>query len=113
MTNLELQKTFQELLRVNDNIFDIFSSLGKIEKEYKTTTFYKATKKDIYEAFSLYMQSVGQIEYIIALFKNVNDDDLVSILDKIAEGLSMESIMNTMEEDNKELFKQLLPFVQQ
>ena len=114
MTNLELQQQFQNELREDKTIFDIYLSLEKIKPLYKTTPFYMATKKTIQESFVFYMQTLGSIDYLIGLFKNLdeNSESTNNIVNKITEGLSMDGILNMMDDNNKELFKELLPFVQ-
>lgn len=112
MTNKDLQNLFQNILADNSNIFDIYIQLDKFNKRYQMSDFYQTTKLNIFKAFEFYMSTVGSVEYTIGLFKNLKDKDMLDILDVITERLSIESILNTMEDDNKKLFMDLLPFIQ-
>lgn len=111
MTNKELQELFREITTTNNNIFDIYLALETIKDKYKISDFYKATKLSLIKAYEFYMHTLGSVEYFIGLFKNITDKELVDILDIITKNLSIESIMETMNEHDKKLFTELLPFI--
>lgn len=113
MTNIELQKLFQSIMLENDNIFDVYIKLKDYNKDYKTTIFYNSTKFTIYQAFDLYMKGIGQIDYIISLFKNIDIEQTMDIMDRIADNLSLESTFNQLSDENKELLNNILPFINQ
>lgn len=111
MMNKELQKLFQEIMLKFDNIFDVYLELKKYNNKYKQTTFYRNTKFTIYQAFDLYMKGIGQIDYIISLFKNVDDNQILDVFERISDSLSLESTLNQLSDNNKELLNNLLPFI--
>lgn len=111
MTNKELQELFRQITTTNNNIFDIYMALDVIKDKYKTSDFYKTTKLSILKAYEFYMQTIGNIEYLIGLFRNVTDKELIDILDVITKNLSIESLIDTMDDNNKKLFMELLPFI--
>ena len=113
MTNTELQKLFQSIMLEHDNIFDAYLELPKYVKNYKQTTFYSKTKFTIYQAFELYLRGIGQIDYMVSLFKNIDMEETLNIMDRIADNLSLESTMNQLSDDNKELLNNILPFINQ
>lgn len=112
MTNKELQNLFENVVKVTDNIFDVYIYLKDKNDVYKKTQFYLSTKKSIYEAFELYMRTIGGIKYVINLFKNINNSELLNILDVITEELDIEKALNSMTPENKELFNQLYPLIE-
>ena len=111
MTNKELQEQFRQITLKYDNIFDVYMSLNQYIKEYKTTPYYQTTKQTIYEAFDLYMRGIGFVDYMLSLLKHFDDKDFINLLNRITETFSIDGILNTMEDKNKELFNNLLPFV--
>lgn len=111
MNNKELQELFQSLMLETDNIFDVYINLKEHISSYKETNFYKITKFTIYEAFDLYMKGIGGIDYIISLFKNMDEEAMINIMDRISESLSLESTMNQLSDNDKELLNNLLPFI--
>ena len=113
MNNTELQKLFQSIMLENDNIFDVYIKLKDYNKDYKTTSFYNSTKFTIYQAFDLYMKGIGQIDYIISLFKNADEMAILDVFDRISNSLNLDSVMDQMTSENKELLNNLLPFINQ
>ena len=111
MTNQELQNMFMETMLNNTNIFDIYLELNSKQKEYQSTAFYKATKLPLIEAFRIYFNSIGQIDYLLSAFKNFDIDNMPEIQAHITKALSFDSIMDTMSPSNKELFTALLPYI--
>lgn len=112
MTNQELQELFRQITLQYDNIFDVYMSLNKYNKEYKTTPYYQTTKQTIYEAFDLYMRGIGFVDYMIALFKNASEEDIINVFDRISETMDLEVMMNQWSPENKELLNNLLPFIE-
>lgn len=108
MTNEELQKLFNSLTTTNNNIFDIYIELEKLKNDYKNSDFYKETKMSIIKAYEFYFSTVGRIDYLLGLFKNIKFSELTDIMDIIANNLNLESLTNDMSKENKELFTQLL-----
>lgn len=111
MTNNELQELFRQITLEYKNIFDVYMSLDKHITNYKTTPYYKATKKSIYDAFDLYMRGIGFIDYAAALFKNADENDLINIFERLSETMDIESMMDQWSPENKELLNNLLPFI--
>lgn len=112
MTNNELQELFRQITLEYKNIFDVYMSLDKHITNYKTTPYYKTTKQSIYEAFDLYMRGIGFVDYMIALFKNASEEDIINVFDRISETMDLESMMNQWSPENKELLNNLLPFIE-
>lgn len=113
MTNQELQSLFSKMLKVHNNIFDIYMALEDFKADYKQSAFYNSTKKTIYEAFQFFMSTIGGVEYVINLFKNVDDREFVNILDIIAEHLSIEEVLSDLNDTDKQLFSQFLNYLPQ
>ena len=111
MTNQELQNLFQSIMLKHTNIFDVYIELKEHNDTYKTTEFYKQTKKSIFDAYELYLRGIGGIDYLITLLKNMDDSELINIGDRIAESLSLDATFNTLSDSNKELLNNLLPFL--
>jgi hypothetical protein len=111
MNNTELQKLFENIVKVTDNIFDAYIYLKDRNDDYKKTDFYRITKKSIYEAFELYMRTIGGIKYTINLFKNIDNKELLNIIDVLSEEFNLENQINQMTPENKELFKQMYPYI--
>lgn len=109
MTNKQLQDKFVEINLKHDNIFDKYLALQEIDKDYKTSDFYKATHKSVSSAFELYLQYVGKFDSILSILQD--DEAITRLLNKVVEVFDMNNVLNTMDEDNKELFKQFLPYL--
>ena len=109
MTNQELQKVFENINLHNDNIFDKYIEVEKIDKDYKTTSFYKQTKKTVFEAYELYNSHEGRIDSLLQLLDN--DYQLEKLFAKIINVFDVENYMNSFSKENKELMKELLPFI--
>ena len=112
MTNKELQNSFRVLIHESESLFDIYMVLEDLNKDFKTTPFYKKTKKTIYEAFELYLRGIGQIDYIAHLLSATDIDDMNSAINIIAESLNFDNILNTMSAEDKEIMLKVLPFLQ-
>jgi hypothetical protein len=109
MTNQQLQKKFEDINLHNDNIFDKYMEVEKIDKDYKTTPFYKQTKKTVFEAYELYNSHEGKVDSLLQLLDN--DYQLEKLFAKIINVFDMENYMNTFSKENKDLMKELLPFI--
>lgn len=113
MTNQELKNRFINITINNDNIFDIYCSLSTIEKDYRTTDFYKIFKKSIYEAYDLYSNNEGKVDRIIHFLNDTNEGNgMDRLILKLGEVFDLDKVMNEMEGDNRELFKQVLGTLQ-
>ena len=55
MTNIQLQIEFNRISNIKD-CFDFYLELKKLNKEYKTTPFYKNTRMQIKDAYTLFMK---------------------------------------------------------
>ena len=111
MTNQELQHAFENINLHNDNIFDKYMEVEQLDKDYKTTSFYKQTKKTVFEAYELYNSHEGRIDSLVQLLDN--DYQLEKLFAKIIKVFDMENYMNSFSKENKELMKELLPFINQ
>lgn len=111
MNNKELQELFQSLMLENDNIFDVYINLKESISSYKETSFYKATKFTIYEAFDLYMRGIGGVDYVLGLFKNIDSNKYFNIINKLSESLNLDGIVDVLSQDNKELFLKSLEYL--
>lgn len=109
MTNQQLQQAFENINLHNDNIFDKYMEVEKLDKDYKTTSFYKQTKKSVLEAYELYNSHEGRIDSLVQLLDN--DYQLEKLFAKIISVFDMENYMNSFSKENKELMKELLPFI--
>lgn len=109
MTNQELQQAFENINLHNDNIFDKYMEVEKIDKEYKTTSFYKQTKKTVFEAYELYNSHEGKVDSLIQLLDN--DYQIEKLLQKIISVFDLENYLNTFSPENKKLMQELLPYI--
>lgn len=80
MNNIELEKKIKELLGI-ENYFDLVLAIKDFEKEYKTTDFFKVTKRPL-EA----VVKEAKIHYALQL------NDLADKLQKVLDNLSLESV---------------------
>lgn len=109
MTNQELQHAFENINLHNDNIFDKYMEVEQLDKDYKTTSFYKQTKKTVFEAYELYNSHEGKIDSLIQLLDN--DYQLEKLFSKVINVFDLENYMNSFSKENKDLMKELLPFI--
>lgn len=109
MTNQELQQAFENINLHNDNIFDKYMEVEQLDKEYKTTSFHKQTKKTVFEAYELYNAHEGKVDSLIQLLDN--DYQLEKLFSKIVNLFDIENYMNSFSKENKDLMKELLPFI--
>lgn len=109
MTNQELQHAFENINLHNDNIFDKYMEVEQLDKDYKTTSFYKQTKKTVFEAYELYNSHEGKIDSLVQLLDN--DYQLEKLFSKVINVFDLENYMNSFSKENKDLMKELLPFI--
>lgn len=110
MTNSQLQNQFELINLQNDNIFDKYIAVKNLTADYKTTEFYKQTHKTVFEAYELYNSHEGKVDSFIQLLDN--DYQLEKLFRKIIEVFNIDNFMNTLSSENKDLMKELLPFIQ-
>jgi len=74
MTNKELNEKFREITLMNDNVFDRYCQVIKLEGEYETTPFAEQTDKDVEEAYALYIKEQGLLDTLLSMFTNPDLD---------------------------------------
>jgi hypothetical protein len=106
MTNKELFYNFQIIENENDNIFDKYCALAKLEEEYKTTEFAKQFGDiTIIEAYNLYIKDTTSIGTLLRDFKNV---DLPNIFTMITDKLDVSKTFENIDPNTADLMKTLL-----
>ena len=108
MDNVELEAKILEIIK-EDNYFEMIIKAAAFEKEYKTSDFYKKTKKPLAEViketkiyYALQFKDIGnKIQKMISTLDLSNLDDL---LDKMSNVFSTE---NEDIKDTLEVFKNL------
>ena len=106
MTNKELFYNFQIIENENDNIFDKYCALAKLEEEYKTTEFAKQFGDiTIIEAYNLYIKDTTSIGTLLREFKNV---DLPNIFTTITDKLDISNMLENINGETAELLKMML-----
>lgn len=106
MTNKELFYNFQKIEYENDNIFDKYCALAKLEKEYQTTEFSQAFGNiTIIEAYNLYIKDSTSIGSLLREFKNV---DLPNMLGTITDKLSVQPLLENLDGSTADLLKMIL-----
>ena len=111
MTNEELQNKFRELTLESNNIFDLYCKLESLISDYKTTRFFKITKKDIYEAYNIYNSSEGKIDKFAAILSNTSDGRFEEILQSIISALDFNNVADTLTDENKKLLTEIFPYL--
>ena len=108
MNNVELEQKVQELIRI-ENYFDFVLAVKKFKKEYKTSDFYKATKKPlgkmIKEArmyYALQLKDLGR--HLQSVLDGLTLDHVNAILDKMSGIFAQE---NEEIKEGLEVFKDL------
>lgn len=95
MTNKQLETKFMEITEQMESVFDLYSELENLNKEYMTTPFAHLSKKTVHEAYDYYYKIVGKTPYILntichydwsALTDQFNPEDLVEQLTKQTQG---------------------------
>lgn len=106
MTNKELYYNFQIIENENDNIFDKYCALAKLEQDYKTTEFAKEFSNiTIIEAYDLYIKDTTSIGTLLRNFKNV---DLPNIFTMITDKLDISKAFENIDPNTADLMKTLL-----
>ena len=108
MNNIELEQAILEIIS-EDNYFEMITKAMAFEKEYKTTDFYKNTKKPLMEViketkvfYALQLKDLGR--YLQDILDTLSLENLNAIIDKASEILAKE---NSDIQDSLELFKDL------
>ena len=108
MDNIELEQKVLEII-AEENYFEMVTKALAFEKEYKTSDFYKNTKKPLMEVIKetkifYALQLKGLEKYIQNLINNVSLDNISEILDQIEQTFSKE---NSEIRESLEVFKDL------
>lgn len=108
MNNVELEKKIREISAI-DNYFDMIEAMIAFEKEYKTSDFYKKTKRPlevvVKEArvhYALQLKDLGK--RIQELLDNLSLDNVNELLDKVGGMFAQE---NEEIKEAAEVFKNL------
>ena len=87
MDNIELDKKIKEICAI-ENYFDMIEAIAAFEKEYKTSSFYKKTKRSLEQVvkearihYALQLKDLAK--YIQDLFDNLSLENINELLDKI------------------------------
>ena len=106
MTNNELVIEFSRIANIMD-CFDFYLELNKLNKQYKTTPFYKNTKMNIKQAYGLFMKhkvfniinflnkitNVQDVADLLNAYINAIDEDTLNeFLDKIVSVINIEQL---------------------
>ena len=93
MTNIQLQIEFNRISNIKD-CFDFYLELKKLNKEYKTTPFYKNTRMQIKDAYILFMKhTVSNI--LVFLNKLTSTEYVINLLNEYLNGID-EDTLNTL-----------------
>lgn len=108
MNNVELEKKIREISAI-DNYFDMVEAMIAFEKEYKTSDFYKKTKrplevvvKEAHVHYALQLKDLGK--HIQELLDNLSLDNVNELLDKMGGIFAQE---NEDIKEAAEVFKNL------
>lgn len=85
MDNIELENKVKELIKI-DNYFDFILAVKDFDKDYKTSDFYKKTKKPLAE-----VMKESRVYYALQL------EDLANRLQDIIDNLSLENINDLLD----------------
>ena len=108
MNNIELENKIKELCAI-ENYFDMIEAIVAFEKEYKTSDFYKKTKRSleqvVKEARIHYALQLKDLEiHIQELINNLSLENINELLDKMGNVFAQE---NADIRDSLEVFKDL------
>ena len=105
MNNIELEEKILEIIK-EDNYFEMITKAMAFEKEYKTSDFYKKTKKPLKEVIK-----ESKIYYALQL------KDLTHYLQETINNLSLEKVNQILDQmgnifgqENEEILKDLEVF---
>ena len=108
MNNIELEQAILEIISEN-NYFEMITKAMAFEKEYKTSDFYKTTKKPLMEViketkvfYALQLKDFGR--HLQNILDTLSLDNLDDIMNKISEIFAKE---NSDIQDSLALFKDL------
>lgn len=106
MTNNELVVEFSRIANILD-CFDFYLELDKLNKQYKTTPFYKKSRMNIKQAYGLFMKhkvfniinflnkitNVQDVADLLNAYINAIDEDTLNeFLDKIVSVINIEQL---------------------
>ena len=106
MTNNELVVEFSRIANILD-CFDFYLELDKLNKQYKTTPFYKKSRMNIRQAYGLFMKhkvfniinflnkitNVQDVADLLNAYINAIDEDTLNeFLDKIVSVINIEQL---------------------
>ena len=108
MNNIELEQKVLEIIK-EDNYFEMIIKAMAFEKEYKTSDFFKATKKPLMEVIKeakIYyaMQLVDMTRYIQRMINGLSLDKITEVLNQATDMFEKE---NAEVADSLEVFKNL------
>ena len=86
MDNIELEQKVLEIIK-EDNYFELITKALAFEKEYKTSDFYKATKKSLMEVIR-----ESRIHYALQL------RDMTRQLQKMLDSLDLSNVNQVLEQ---------------
>ena len=108
MNNIELENKIRQISAI-DNYFDMIEAIVSFEKEYKTSDFYKKTKRPLEQVikearihYALQLKDLAN--YIQDMINNLSFENINEILDKISSVFAQE---NKDIEESLEVFKHL------
>lgn len=95
MNNIELETKIKEIIKI-ENYFDMVVAANRFDREYKTSDFYKQTKKSLYDVikeskihYALQLQDLStKIQTII---DNLDLNKINEILDQIGQTFGQEN----------------------
>jgi len=103
MDNIELEQKILDIIK-EDNYFEMVTKAVAFEKEYKTSNFYKITKKPLSEViketkiyYALQLKDLGR--YIQDMIDNLSLEKVSALLDKLGMQFQDENeeILNGLE----------------
>lgn len=107
MDNVELETKVLEIIK-EDNYFEMVTKAAAFEKEYKTSDFYKKTKKPLVEVvkeakifYALQLRDLAR--YLQKQLNSIDLSHISELLDNVNETFSMENqdIRETIETFSK------------
>lgn len=95
MNNVELEKKILEIIS-EDNYFEMVTKAVQFEKEYKTSDFYKLTKRPLMDViketkiyYALQLKDLGR--YVQDFMDNLSLEKAMQFFDKLGETFSQEN----------------------
>lgn len=109
MTNIELETKIKELIAI-ENYFDMIEAVNAFEKEYKSTGFYKTTKKPLIEVmrearvhYALQLQDLT--EKIQSMINDLSLEKVQDLLNQLGDVFTQE---NTEVQDSLKILKDIM-----